>query len=120
MSPRATRGGPWFEIAVIELAPAMENATKRHGNWRARVALTGKKGGVFILATALALGILEVAFRLAGYRPLYDIYSKPEIFWQRDPLLGWSHEPNSSAVFVGPRPFPVEFRGNVRINSIGL
>jgi hypothetical protein len=80
----------------------------------------GKKLGLMALATIACLCILEVAFRVAGYRALYDIYSKPEIFWRHDPLLGWSMEPNVNGDFIGPRPFPVEFHSHVRINSLGL
>lgn len=72
------------------------------------------------LATLVCLVILEVGFRLAGYEPIYRAYSKPELFWRHDSLLGWSQQPGSADTFVGPRPFPVEFRTPVRINSIGL
>jgi len=73
--------------------------------------------GASILAT---LGVFEVALRWMGYEPIYAVYSHPEIFWQEDPLLGWAHTPNSESVYVGPRPWPVEFSAPVRINSLGL
>jgi len=81
--------------------------------------------GAALLALATAsivatLGAFEVALRWLGYEPIYAVYSHPEIFWQRDELLGWSHTPNSEAVYVGPRPWPVEFEAPVRINSLGL
>ena len=79
--------------------------------------------GVFALAGAsilLTLGAFELALRWLGYAPIYEVYSHPEIFWQKDELLGWSHTPNSGGVYVGPRPWPVEFEAPVRINSLGL
>jgi hypothetical protein len=79
-----------------------------------------RKLGVTALTSLLCLAVLEFIFRVAGYRALYDIYSKPEIFWRHDPLLGWSMEPDVSGEYIGPRPFPVEFRAQVRINSMGL
>jgi hypothetical protein len=78
---------------------------------------------VAALATAATLGtllLLEIAFRLAGYQAIYDLYSKPSLFWQYDELLGWAHTPNARGVYVGPRPWPVEFEGSVQINSLGL
>jgi len=71
-------------------------------------------------STLATLGVFEVALRWMGYEPIYAVYSHPEIFWQKDPLLGWAHTPNSEAVYVGPRPWPVEFEAPVRINSLGL
>jgi len=71
-------------------------------------------------STLATLGVFEVALRWMGYEPIYAVYSHPEIFWQKDPLLGWAHTPNSEAVYVGPRPWPVEFEATVRINSLGL
>jgi hypothetical protein len=71
-------------------------------------------------ATVVCIGVLEVVFRMAGYKPLSDVYSKPELFWRKDALLGWSHQPSTSGTFIGPRPFPIAFRGKVRINSLGL
>jgi lysophospholipase L1-like esterase len=72
------------------------------------------------LSTLLLLGLLEAGFRLAGYQPLFEVYSKPSLFWRHDPLLGWSHEPGAEGIYVGPRPWPIEFRAPVRINSLGL
>ncbi|MBW3557770.1 MAG: SGNH/GDSL hydrolase family protein, partial [Actinobacteria bacterium] len=68
----------------------------------------------------VCLVLLEIGFRVAGYEPIYRAYSKPELFWRHDPLLGWSQQPGARDTFVGPRPFPVQFRTPVRINSIGL
>jgi hypothetical protein len=71
-------------------------------------------------ATLVALLLLELGFRLAGYQAIYEVYSKPSIFWQYDERLGWVHTPNAHGVYVGPRPWPVEFESPVRINSLGL
>ncbi len=73
-----------------------------------------------MLSTLLTLGLLEIGFRVAGYQPLYAVYSEPSEFWQRDDQLGWSFEPNSSGRYVGPRPFPIQYRTPIRINSLGL
>jgi len=73
------------------------------------------------LASLVLLAIaLEIGVRMAGYQPIHDVYSKPSKFWQGDSLLGWSHEPGASGVYVGPRPFPIAFRTPIQINSIGL
>jgi lysophospholipase L1-like esterase len=72
------------------------------------------------LATVVCLVVLEVGLRLAGYQPLFDTYSKPELFWRYDPVLGWAHQPDQSGTYVGPKPFPIEFRAKVRLNSLGL
>jgi lysophospholipase L1-like esterase len=71
-------------------------------------------------SSLLCLIGLEMGFRLAGYQAIYTVYSKPELFWAYDPLLGWSHEPSSQGLYVGPRPFPIEYRSMVHINSLGL
>ena len=68
----------------------------------------------------LVVGLFEVGLRLAGYQAIYEVYSKPSIFWTHDPLLGWRHEPGASGTYVGPRPWPVEFRTPIRINRLGL
>jgi lysophospholipase L1-like esterase len=73
-----------------------------------------------VLSSLFALLVIEVGFRIAGYEPIYAVYSKPELFWQRDPLLGWSLEPGAEGEYVGPRPFPIAFRAPVRINSLGF
>jgi hypothetical protein len=80
--------------------------------------------GVNLLLAAVAIAsciaLFEVGLRVAGYRALYEVYSKPSLFWQHDSLLGWSHEPGVSGEYVGPRPWPIEFRARVTINSLGL
>jgi len=73
-----------------------------------------------LVSVLIAVLVFELGLRLAGHRAIYDIYSKPTIFWQHDPLLGWSHEPGARAEYVGPRPWPIEFRTPVEINSLGL
>jgi lysophospholipase L1-like esterase len=89
-------------------------------SWRQWVGGGLKNLGVVTLSIIVCLLGLEVVLRLADYRPLYDIYSKPDLFWQYDPLLGWAHEPNQTGIFIGPRPWPVEYQGKVHINSLGL
>jgi hypothetical protein len=71
-------------------------------------------------STLACLLLLEIVFRIAGYQPIYSVYSKPELFWKHDARLGWTLQPGASGTYVGPRPFPVEFRAKVRINSLGL
>jgi lysophospholipase L1-like esterase len=71
-------------------------------------------------STVVCLLLIEGGFRLAGYEPIYSVYSKPEFFWQRDKVLGWVQQPGARGTYVGPRPFPVEFREPVRFNSLGL
>ena len=75
-----------------------------------------------LAAASAAFGILllEIGLRLAGYQAIYDVYSKPSIFWEYDPVLGWAHTPGSEATYVGPRPWPIEFSTPIRINSQGL
>lgn len=76
-----------------------------------------------LLASAsslFCLMVMEVGLRLAGYEAIYTVYSKPELFWTYDPLLGWAHAPSSEGTYVGPRPFPIEYRSVVHINSMGL
>ena len=75
---------------------------------------------LFVFLFVLTLLVGEVGVRMIGYQPIYSVYSKPSIFWKHDPLLGWSHEPGSKGVYVGPRPWPVEFNASVEINSLGL
>ena len=64
--------------------------------------------------------LLEAGFRLAGYQPIYQTYSKSSMLWQYDPLLGWSHIPDSEGEYIGPRPWPVEYDTKIQINSEGL
>ena len=81
--------------------------------WLARLGLACAAGVLLLVAG-------EFALRSLGYAPIYQIYSHPEIFWRKDELLGWSHESNVEGFYVGPRPWPVEYRAQVRINSLGL
>ena len=86
-------------------------------SWIARAALT------LLLSLAsfgFVLALFELGLRLTGHAAIYEIYSKPSLFWSHDELLGWSHEPGARGDFVGPRPWPIEFRGRVEINSLGL
>jgi len=76
--------------------------------------------GLIFLSLGFCFVVLEFGFRLAGYEAIYEVYSKPSLFWKNDPLLGWSHEPNSEDVYIGPRPWPVEFSTKIKINSLGL
>jgi lysophospholipase L1-like esterase len=73
-----------------------------------------------LVAVALVAALFEAGLRLTGHVAIYEMYSKPSLFWRYDELLGWSHEPGASGEFVGPRPWPIEFRGKVSINSLGL
>ena len=82
-----------------------------------RIAL---KLALAVLSVVVTLGVVEGVFRLLGYDPVYDVYSQPEEFFRADPVLGWSFTPGARDEYVGPRPFPVEFRTDVRINSLGL
>lgn len=73
-----------------------------------------------LVSVLICFLLLEAGFRLAGYQPIYKTYSKSSMLWQYDPLLGWSHIPDSEADYIGPRPWPVEFSTHIDINSIGL
>lgn len=86
---------------------------RRHANIAGTLALV-------VGSLALVTGALEIGLRTAGYRPIFEVYSKPSIFWRYDELLGWSHEPGASGIYVGPRPWPIEFKTPVHINSLGL
>ena len=91
--------------------------SSRAGRWAARLAT------VLLLplfSVALVAVLFEGILRLAGYEAIYETYSKPTLFWMHDALLGWSHEPDARGEYVGPRPWPIEFRGRVEINSLGL
>lgn len=85
-----------------------------------RLIRISQKLGLVCLSLLLTLALLEGVVRLLGYSAIYEVYSKPDLLWQHDELLGWSQTPNSTDIFVGPRPFPVEFRTPIRINSDGL
>lgn len=82
----------------------------------------GRLGTVLLLAVSLAVAVAaaEGGLRLAGYVPIYDVYSRPELFWQYDERLGWSLQPGARGRYVGPRPFPIEFDVAIEINSFGL
>src|SRR5918997_5048036 len=85
-----------------------------------RLRRGGLKLALAALSVLVTLGVVEGVFRLLGYDPVYDVYSQPEEFFRADPVLGWSFTPGARDEYVGPRPFPVEFRTDVRINSLGL
>lgn len=85
-----------------------------------RLRRFGLKLAVAAMSVVLTLGVVEVVFRLLGYDPVYDVYSDPEDFYRADPVLGWSFAPGTRDEYVGPRPFPIEYRTEVRINSLGL
>lgn len=85
-----------------------------------RVAWAALTISLPIASFALVVALFEAGMRLTGHEAIYEIYSKPSLFWRHDELLGWSHEPGARGEFVGPRPWPIEFRGKVSINSIGL
>lgn len=75
---------------------------------------------LLLASTAVVLLAFELGLRATGHQAIYEIYSKPWIFWQYDPLLGWSHQPGVEGEYVGPRPWPIEFRAQVSINELGL
>lgn len=85
----------------------------RSRRWLRRLALVCTAGPLLLVAA-------EFVLRAFGYAPIYRIYSHPEIFWRKDELLGWSQQSNVDGLYVGPRPWPVEYRGTVHINSLGL
>jgi hypothetical protein len=86
---------------------------KTHWRWTARLLLLG------LSFTAMGI-VFEMGLRAAGYEAIHEVYSKPSLLWRKDPLLGWSHQPDSSGLYVGPRPWPIEFESPVRINTLGL
>jgi lysophospholipase L1-like esterase len=88
-------------------------AGKRLRGWLANLLLA-------FVSLAFVLAVFEIGLRLAGYRAIYEMYSKPSLFWSHDPLLGWSQEAGASGRYVGPRPWPIEFQATVAINSLGL
>jgi len=73
-----------------------------------------------MVSVLLTLAVGEVGIRMAGFQPVFDVYSKPSLFWIHDELLGWSHQPSAQATYVGPRPWPIQFETPISINSIGL
>lgn len=95
--------------------PALETVRPRRRSLELLLNLT-----LAVASIGLVLAVAEVGLRLAGYGAIYDMYSKPWIFWEHDPQLGWSQQPGAQREFVGPRPWPVEFRSHVSINSAGL
>jgi len=105
------------ELATPDVRPADSTPPPTR---RRRLRLWGMKLGLLAGSTLVFLLLLEVVFRLAGYQPIYSVYSKPELFWRHDATLGWTLQPGAHGTYVGPRPFPVEFRGKVRINSLGF
>ena len=94
----------------------MADTSRRSSGWRRLLALMA----TLVVAGALPLVCAEISFRIAGYEAIYEVYSKPSLFWEYDELLGWSHTPNSTGTYVGPRPWPIEFETPIRINSLGL
>ena len=88
--------------------------------WRTQLVVWFQKLALLAVTTMLCLVLVEVGFRLAGYQAIHAVYSKPELFWTHDELLGWVQQPGVRGEYVGPRPYPVEFRNTVRINSLGL
>jgi len=92
------------------------NEPRRVAVWPRRFA----KLGLLLASVAIMLTLFEVGFRIAGYEPIYAVYSKPSALWQADPLLGWSHRPSSREQYIGPRPWPKEFSNEIRTNSQGL
>jgi len=87
---------------------------------RRRLRLLAAQLTLAAVVFAVCILVAEGGVRLLGYQPIWSLYSKPSVFWQDDPLLGWSHKPNSRGTYVGPKPWPVEFSTAVEINSDGL
>ena len=83
--------------------------------------------GIFVAKLVVAatsivfvMGVFELGLRLLGYQAIYEIYSNPSVLWRPHPILGWVHEASATDVYVGPRPWPIEFESKVTINSLGL
>jgi len=87
---------------------------------RRRVVVALAKLTLLGVSIGFAMLVGEIALRLLGYQAIYEVYSKPSVLWQHDPLLGWSHEPSTRTTYVGPRPWPIEFETPIAINSLGL
>ncbi|WP_375488302.1 GDSL-type esterase/lipase family protein [uncultured Mycobacterium sp.] len=67
------------------------------------------------------LGVVEVAFRISGYHSFSELYSHNAYgYLKADEVLGRSYTPGATGVFDGPHPFPITFRSEFRINSLGL
>ena len=47
--------------------------------WKLLLAAVSAAGGILLV---------EIGLRVAGYQALYDVYSKPSVFWEYDPILG--------------------------------
>jgi hypothetical protein len=75
---------------------------------------------LLLASLLLTVAVGEVGLRAAGYTALHAVYSKPELFWRHDDLLGWSLEPNARGRYTGPRPYPIEFDSEIETNSLGL
>lgn len=111
---------------MVRSAPARADDDADAGSRPSRARRGGRLRRVLMrllaiaLAVLLTLGVVEVVFRLLGYEAVYDVYSSPEAFLREDPVLGWSLTPGARGEFVGPRPFPITFRADVRVNSLGL
>ena len=75
---------------------------------------------LLVVSLGFTAMVAELGFRLTGHGAIYDVYTNPSYLWQKDALLGWSHEPNARGTFIGPRPFPIEYETPIEINSIGL
>ncbi len=87
---------------------------------RGSLSITLAKLALLGASLGLSFVVCEVLLRSLGYAAIYEVYSNPEMLWQHDEQLGWSHEPSSEAPYVGPRPWPIEFQSRVVINSLGL
>jgi hypothetical protein len=85
-----------------------------------RFGLLSIKFGMALVSVLFVVLCFEFGLRILGYEAIYEIYSKNSTLWRADPQLGWHHIPNSSDVFVGPRPWPIEFETQVQFNSLGL
>jgi lysophospholipase L1-like esterase len=107
-------------VATLD-APSLqatpEAAPPRRRRRARRVAIRLLTVAIAVVAT---LGVVEVAFRILGYHPIYEEYTDPDSFYVADAMAGWSYRPGVAGEFVGPRPYPITYRSHVRINSLGL